>query len=77
MLLNHIMYGTHTKCHIMEGKTGMNSQQGKNYITEYFMLLKIFHQPFAYDLCGVVFCLRKVSREVFHLNAQVQKQPLL
>lgn len=60
----------------MEGKTGMNSQQGKNYITEYFMLLKIFHQPFAYDLCGVVFCLRKVSREVFHLNAHVQKQPL-
>lgn len=47
----------------MEGKTGMNSQQGKNCIIEYFMLLKIFHQPFAYDLCCVVFCLRKVSRD--------------
>lgn len=36
------------------------------------MLLKVLHQPFAYDLCCVVFCLWKISREVFHLIVHVQ-----
>lgn len=49
----------------MEGKTGMNSQQGKNYITEYFMLLKIFHQPFAYDFVVWYSALERFQEKYF------------
>lgn len=39
------------------------------YVIECFLLLKIFQQPFAYDLCKVASILPcKVSREVFLLK---------
>lgn len=39
--------------------------EAENHIIKCFMLLKIFQQPFAYDLCNVASCLTRIQDKHF------------
>lgn len=39
--------------------------EAENHIIKCFMLLKLFQQPFAYDLCNVASCLTRIQEKHF------------
>ena len=61
LLLSHISYRKKIQKNVIlwRKKKVWIQSEAENYIIEHFMLLKIFQQRFAYDLCNVVSCLAR------------------